>query len=145
PPQAAPMPLYNQQPSAASANAAAYIPPAQPVSMASGPGIGHIRFGENKDKTRIVLDAAQQVTFTQDIDNNEQILMVRLPGSAWNTAAQQQVTDSPLVAAYTATPDGAGGTTLAIQLKRPAQVAMAQSLPPGGSKGHRVVIDLAPL
>lgn len=135
-----PMPLLPAAPHPA------ISPAAQPAAQAaSSAAIAAIRFGDEKGRTRIVLDAATAPSYSYDIDNGEQIMIIRLPQSAWRAATTQSLAGSPLVAAYNATPDGAGGTILAVQLRRPAQVTMAQTLAPGAGKGHRLVIDLAPL
>lgn len=136
---------------------AAYVPPRAheatipstlppPAATApAGPSVSQVRFTESKGKTRIVLDAAQPTPFTYALDSAQNILTIRLPSLGWTPVPADQVADSGLAAAYTATADGAGGTILSVQLRKPAKVALAQALPPGGGKGHRVVFDLAPL
>ena len=160
-----PLPLYNNTPSSTDMEAA-YVPPQQPnpqpvpqqamepqqpapVPVAlpvtpGGPAIGDIRFGDNNGRTRIVLDAGHAPEFSWTIDAATGMLTVRLPGSGWGAIPAAAVR-APLAASYNTAPDGAGGTILSVQLSGPARVDMAQSLPPGGGKGHRVVIDLAPL
>lgn len=155
-----PLPLYNNSAAATDMNAA-YVPPQvvapvtapvmapapTPVAMpvvAPGPAIGDIRFGDNNGRTRMVLDAGHAPEFSWTMDPATGILTVRLPGSGWGAVPAAAV-QAPLAASYNAAPDGAGGTILTVQLTGAARVEMAQSLPPGGGKGHRVVIDLAPL
>lgn len=118
---------------------------ATPAALPSGPGINGIRFGDQNGKARIVLDSQAPVTFRQEMDASGRMLLVHLPSAGWQTMPQQSEIISSVVAGYSAAPDGAGGTNLAIQLRRPAQVSFAQALPPGGGKGDRVVIDLNPL
>ncbi|MCB9989656.1 MAG: AMIN domain-containing protein [Rhodospirillales bacterium] len=129
-------PVHSAQPPVAP------VPVYQPAA-ASAMAVSQVRFGEHGDKTRLVLDTSGSVPFRYDLDNGEQILMVELPGAAWNTTAQSQFANSPLIASYNAIPDGQGGTQLAIQLRRPAQILWAQSIPPAAGKGNRVVIDIA--
>ena len=134
------MTAHNAQPPVAP------VPVYQPASAsASGLAVSQVRFGEHGDKTRLVLDTTGAVSFNYDLDNGEQILMVELPGAGWNAMTQSQFASSPLIASYNALPDGQGGTQLAVQLRRPAQVLWAQSIPPAAGKGSRVVIDIAGL
>lgn len=116
-----------------------------PAAQAAGPGINGIRFGEQGGKTRIVLDSQITPIFRYDMDEARTMLFIHLPGIGWQTTAQEQDIVSHLIAGYNASPDGAGGTNLAIQLRRPAQISFAQALPAAGDKGDRVVIDLNPL
>lgn len=119
---------------------------AQPVSYGGGNlAITGVRFGEHTDKTRLVLDSSDKVAFSYDVDNNERILLIQLPGSGWQGAKDMQVNSSPLVASYSVVSDNAGGHQVIMQLKQPVQVLWAQALAPGGPQGHRVVFDLAPL
>lgn len=148
-------PVYEQayQPPAAQQQAMAAQPyqqaaPAaamQPASYGGGTSVTGLRFGEHADKTRLVLDASDKVAFSYDVDNDERILMIGLPGSSWQGAQEMQINNSPLVAAYNVVPDNAGGHQVIMQLKQPVQVLWAQALPPGGPQGHRVVLDIAPL
>lgn len=105
--------------------------------------VRQIRFGEHPDKTRIVLDISDEVAFRYDLDNEEHILVIELPGLGWGTAAQTVVQNSVLVKSYQASSDGQGGTRLAIQLKKDAKVMWAQPIPSVGGKDPRIVIDIA--
>lgn len=120
------------------------VPGAMAAAGTSGT-VSQIRFGQHADKTRIVLDSPQALAYSYDVDNGEHLLVVNLPGTGWGGTAQDVVAQSPYISSYKAVPDGAGGTTLVIQLQVPARVAMAQALPPGAGKGHRLVLDIAPL
>ena len=106
--------------------------------------VTNVRFGEHSDKTRVVLDTSNNVTYSYDLDNRERILMINLPGVSWQGAQQMQVYNSPVVSSYNVMPDGQGGHQVIMQLKVPAQVMWSQALAPGGSQGHRVVFDIAP-
>jgi len=119
--------------------------PMQQASYGGGSAVTNVRFGEHPDKTRLVFDTSNKVSFSYDIDNNERILMLNLPGVSWQGAQQMQVRNSPFVAAYNVIPDNQGGHQVAIQLKRSARVLWAQALEPGGPQGHRIVLDLGAL
>lgn len=110
---------------------------------ASSGVVRQLRFGEHPDKTRIVLDTSNNVAFRYDLDNKEHILVVELPGMGWDTMAQTSVQNSALVQSYQASSDGQGGTRLAIQLKKAAQVMWAQPIPSVAGKDPRIVIDIA--
>ena len=116
----------------------------QPVRATAGGKITSIRFGEHPDKTRIVMDISDEMGFDYDIDNSERILVLELGGD-WSGVAQRSVSGSDMIAAYSASPDGQGGTRMAIQLKKPGQISWAQYIPPSEGKGHRVVIDVTGL
>ncbi len=116
----------------------------QPVATTSGGKITSIRFGEHPDKTRIVMDVTDDIAFDYDVDNNEQILVLELGGD-WSGIAQRSVSDSAMISSYSASPDGRGGTRMALQLKKAGQVSWAQHIPPADGKGHRVVIDISGL
>ena len=132
---AAPVPARESAPPAASM---------QPASYSSGVVAQDIRFGSHPDKTRVVIDVSGEIGFTYDIDNTENILLIDLAGTQWGGAAQAPVGDSPLVTSYEAVPNGKGGTQMAVQLRQPAKVLWAQTLPAVGGKGPRLVIDIAP-
>lgn len=117
---------------------------AAPASAGAGAGAGQIeavRFGEHPDKTRIVLDVSDEIAFDYDIDNGEQILMLELGGD-WSGVEQRNVSGSDMISAYSAMPDGQGGTRMAVQLKKQGQISWAQYIPPAAGKGHRIVLDV---
>ncbi len=143
-------PVYQPPvPQAASAPVSA-PPPAQfqPASHGSamgGAAVTGLRFGEHSDKTRLVFDTSDNVAFSYDLDNNERILMINLPGTGWMGSQQMQISGSPMVQSYNVVPDNAGGHQAVIQLRQRARVLWAQALRPGGPQGHRIVLDLAPM
>lgn len=128
-----------QSNTAASQNAG-YTPPAFNV-----PAIKNVRFGEqNNGKSRLVIDITDSRTFSYEIDNNEKILVLEIPGTVWNAGpVTRNVQDSPLVESMATTPDGQGGTRIVFQLKDQAKILWSQAIPPAGSQGHRIVFDLA--
>ncbi|MCB9990777.1 MAG: hypothetical protein H6867_05290 [Rhodospirillales bacterium] len=127
-------------------------PPQQPVMQqasyggaASGPAVTNIRFGEHPDKTRMVLDTTTDVAFSYNVENGGNVLSISLPQSGWMGATQMDVMNSPLVSSYSVSANGAGGQQVTMQMRQPVRVLWAQSLPPGGPQGHRIVFDLAPM
>ena len=123
----------------------ASVPTANVQNDASGVFVRNLRFGEHADKTRLVLDTSDQVTFRYDIDNSEKLLVIEMPQTGWRGSESMDITNSPLVSSYSVVSDNNGGHQLIMQLKEPAQVLWAQALMPGGPQGHRIVIDLAPI
>lgn len=118
--------------------------------VSSGPAkVSGIRMGAHSGgKTRIVMDLTNKSKFMADLDNNEKILLIDLPGTGWSAAKTQKFTSHPLVAGYTAQESGNGGTTLVIELKKPVKMTESAALPPRTSpplKGHRIYLDIAPL
>lgn len=144
PVSAAPMtakpPVPLAAPPAATAQSASYTPPA--VNMKSIQGV---RFGAHEGgKSRLVVDVSDASAFKFDIDNNERMLVLEIPGTAWNAGPlTRMVQDNPLVQSMTASPDGQGGTRVVFMLQKPAKVLWSQAIPPAGMQGHRIVLDVA--
>ena len=108
----------------------------------TGKAILDIRTGEHPDKTRIVLDANNKPSFTHDLDNMEKILIVELPQTSWNAAAQEAFRNSPILASYKTSEISTGGTRLIIQLKKPVQVMKTNTIDGPGAGRSRLIIDL---
>ena len=104
--------------------------------------ISQIRFGEHKDKTRMVLDMTGQNTFQYDLDNSASTLRIYMPKTVWNTKQQMWLQNSPLISSYKAMNTDDGGAQLVLTLKRNVRVLMAETLPPAHGKGPRLVLDL---
>jgi hypothetical protein len=114
-----------------------------PAPAGHGPAISDIRFGEHGGTTRIVFDISALAKFTADLDNDEHVLLITLPNVAWNAKTESTLKASPLIAAYKVTPDGKGGVSLALTLKKNARIASRQSLPAKDGQKPRLVIDIA--
>lgn len=104
--------------------------------------VKNIRFGEHPGKTRMVLDLTGASKYRADVDNGEKLLLLELSDADW-AAASQKILKHPLVAGYTAQPAANGGTTLALELKKPVKIVGSAALPPNKSSGHRIYLDLA--
>ena len=113
-------------------------------ASSGGLSVNGIRIGEHGNMTRLVLDLTGRASFTTRLDASGTLLTVRMPGTAWRTGATSTASNSRTVDSYTATPDGQGGTVLALRLKRPASVSWSDTLPPSSDAGYRAVIDLTP-
>lgn len=123
------------------------VPPPESVSAPFTPEsfVQDVRIGEHPDRTRLVLDISDATEFTYDLDNAEHLLIVQLPHAGWNAAPQSTPPRSPLIAAWSYQPGIAGGTAMAIQLKRDASILQTQTLNPAHGKPTRIVLDVAPL
>lgn len=119
--------------------AVAYTPPVLDVTS-----IQAVRFGQHDNgKSRLVIDTSAARDFSYDIDNDERILVLEIPGTVWNAGpVTKNILDHPLVQSMTASPDGQGGTRVVFQLLKPAQILWSQAIPPSGSQGHRIVVDI---
>ncbi len=142
PPSAVPAVANGMVPGAPIAIPAAYTPPA--INVAS---IQNVRFGNHDGgKSRMVIDVSAASHFTFDIDNNEKLMVVEIPGTVWSAGPiTRQLQDHPLVESMASSPDGQGGTRVVLQLKAPAKVLWSQAIPPAGGQGNRIVIDISSL
>ncbi len=129
---------------APSAAAAAPVTPPPASAKVSGPGVMDIRIGEHPGKTRIVLDVSGKASFTADLDNQEKILVIEIPGTSWNAAAQQNFASSPIIASYRVEKTDGGGTMLIIQLKKAASLTYKGTMDDVATGGQRLIIDLSP-
>jgi len=120
-------------------------PVATDISASAATAATGLRFGEHPDKTRLVIDVAEEVAFSYNVDNAARTLQLNLARAGWQGLPEADIQGSPNVASYIAAPDGAGGTEMAVTLKQPARIVWAQYLPPSGDNGPRIVVDIAPL
>jgi hypothetical protein len=109
------------------------------------PAITEMRVGENRGYIRVVLESQNPVSYNYEVDNENKIILVRLPGSRWSAPQSGSVPQAPLITEYQVAPDNLGGSNLALQLNGRARVLKAQTLGPEHGKGHRIVIDIAAL
>lgn len=126
----------------AKANTVAPAPQKAIASSKSGAAVKNIRFGEHPGKTRMVLDLTGAASFSANVNNSNNKLLVELTGADWATA-QQKIINHPLVAGYSTKTSVNGGTTLALDLKKPVKILSSAALKPNSSRGHRIYLDLA--
>ena len=132
-------------PKAAAMHKKTSMPASMSQKYSGAPAVTGVRTGKYPNRTRMVLDLNTAAKYSYDIDNNERLMLVELPGVAWNSAAQRRLTGNPLVAGYTAQASGNGGTMLVIELKRQARVKEVMALPPNAKYGNRIFFDIVPL
>lgn len=101
-----------------------------------------VRIGEHTGKTRIVLDVNAQTSFNVDIDNNERIMTIDLPNTAWGTAISKYFRNSPYISSYSVENTG-NGSLLIFQLKKQSRISYKDNLKSLTGSGRRLVIDVA--
>lgn len=139
--QAMPIPLAASKPPSAKPKAApkamqTKVPP--PVS--GSPEVYDVRIGVHADKTRIVLDTNAKTSFSVDIDNDENIMVVDLPNTKWSAATSKNL-GSKIVSSYRVEQSG-DGTLLIFALKRSADILAQSEIAGARGAGRRIVIDL---
>lgn len=121
-------------------------PPTAPPSSAlstQSPAVDAIRIGEHPGKVRIVLDVIGTAKFKTDLDNNEKVLVVELPGIGWRAAATKDFVGHPLLSSYSASPLDGGGTMLIFQLGKTSSIGYSGVIATKDAGESRVVIDLS--
>jgi hypothetical protein len=101
-----------------------------------------LRIGEHKGKTRLVLDISGATSYSYDLDNNENLLVIELPNAGWSGKKSWASSKAPLLSSYTVQPSG-NGSRVIIQLKKPVKIIYEDTIKPNGTPNYRVVIDLA--
>jgi hypothetical protein len=115
-----------------------------PVSLPNYQGyVQRLRVGEHSSKTRIVLDTSDKIDFNYHVNNQTLEMIVNMPRGGWSTQGFIDVERSPLISNISARDNNAGGTEVVVKLKKPVSILWAENLVPGGSNGHRVVIDIS--
>ena len=144
-PVAAPAPQTSIAPIAAapSATPPAIVKPIAPVTAVPGQvAVKGVRIADRDGTTRIVIDMSGAVPFTHSIDNENRVLIIKLPNVTWQ-AAPKGTSNSALASAWAMASDGQT-TVLAINLKKAASITWSSSLTASGKLPHRVVFDLKP-
>lgn len=146
PVEVAPPPKPVAPPAPVAANLAAETKKAEapkpPVSSGKKT-VEDLRIGEKKEYSRLVLDLGQSVKVNYDIDNEEKILLVEIPGFKWDAAKTKTFPKSMLISSYQAETDEKG-SRLVVQLRGPAKVANYSNIEATGGKMPRAVLDIAP-
>ncbi len=118
----------------------------KPVLQGGPNAVVAVRRGEHPGKTRLVMDIKQKAQVKYDLDNNEKVLLVEMPGVGWDAKTESVFKDHPLIKSYAAQGSSSAGTTVAIELKKPAKVLLSTVLGPNSTNpNHRYVLDIAPL
>lgn len=114
-----------------------------PQIPSGAPQVYNLRVGEHPDKTRIVLDVNEKVSFNTDLDNGEKILLVELPSTQWSTSPSKTYGKKSLLTSYkTSTVNQGSGSLLILELKSTASILNSSIIPGKEGKGKRIVIDI---
>lgn len=147
PAAAPPLSSFKEQPSVEEARAEAER---QTAAKAASPAVHAnsvtgVRIGEHGSKTRLVFDLKSNTkpSFKYDLDNAEKILLVEMPTAGWTGGASGKP-KSPLIESWSASEGSAGGSNVAIQLKKDARVISTEFLKAEGKDPARLVVDIAP-
>jgi hypothetical protein len=122
---------------------------AAPMAIAPSSGsdlsVTDVRVGEHPGKTRLVMDlSAFAPKYSADLDNAERVLVIDLPGAAWDAATSRALDNSPVVKAYTAQSTDTG-TRVVVELKTNAKLTMNTAMAPNSVHGNRIVLDVSAL
>ena len=113
-----------------------------PVRAAVLPEATGLRFGENGNRTRIVVDFDRTVSFATKVESDPARLIVELGEVAWLLGGDAGRPLRGLARGYEAS-TADGRSTLAVALGMPVRVASSIVLPPNkDSPFHRLVIDV---
>jgi len=132
---------------AAAVEPAAAPPTAKSSGAVAGSGensVKAVRIGEHGSKTRLVFDLGSNAKpdVKYDVDAAEKLLLVEMPATDWAGAASGSP-KSPLIESWTAQKGAAGGSTMAVQLKKNARVVSTEFLKAEGGNNARLVMDIA--
>lgn len=106
--------------------------------------IKSIRLGEHSDKVRIVIDSPVDIKFTTDLDPQEHILVVDLPGVRIKPTNQEIVSNLFITSiSLNASQENESGGQVIFELKKNVEIKRATMMPPSrDQKQYRLLIDL---
>lgn len=110
----------------------------------SGVVIEDIRYGINAGKTRVVVDLNRKSDFRVFVLADPPRLVIDLPKAGWKVPRSRPVTTGQILKSYRSGDLDEGVTRIVFDMRRAATVEGAFALPPGGTSGDRVVVDIAP-
>lgn len=124
---------------ATEAPAAAATAPAKTIATGA-PSVKAIRVADHADSTRIVLDMTAKASVPPaGFQNDGKQLVLELPGIDWAAKTEAALKNSGLVSGYRYE-----NGKLTLTLSKASQIKAQLALPPEGTGGHRLVLDLKP-
>ena len=90
---------------------------------------------------RVVLDTSASAPFRYAVQGDRKTLVLDLAGAHWAAAPRWTAAKEQMLSSYQATAD-AGGVRMVIRASREVRVRQASHFPPGGDRGHRIVLDV---
>lgn len=112
---------------------------------AAGTSVQHVRFGAHPGKVRMVFDLNAPSGVQYDLDNKQNLLIVRLPGAKWNTKPEEAFNNGKVLRGYAAKTTEEGDALVVVKLKGPSKVLTSQKLGKNEQGYYRVFLDIAPL
>jgi hypothetical protein len=114
-----------------------------PAPITGGPlRVTGVRLGDATDHTRLVFDTSGPTTLTSELDNQEKLLLLTLPKTAWDAARTRSFAGDKRLEGYQVMSGTGPDTQIVFTLRNPVTLGAAVALPPSGSRGHRIYIDL---
>lgn len=123
-------------------------PPAAPEKTPMPSGSNRVlgfRVGEHADKTRLVFDVSGTVSYHDDLDNDEKLLVIELSDTVWSGASSGVGAATSAIQSWSVSPldGGKKGSRLIIVLRRESKILYEAMLKPSaGNPQPRLVIDL---
>lgn len=144
PPPAAPMAEKKAAPAPSPTPKAgtAIKPGARDMAANGNPTVTSVRVGEHSDRVRLVFDVTAGTSYSADLDNQENLLLVELPGVNWSAPMQEPFGKMALMKSYKVDPASGGGYLFVLQLKGPTSILSQNVIPALSGGGKRIVIDL---
>ncbi|MGZ9107347.1 MAG: carboxypeptidase regulatory-like domain-containing protein [Micavibrio sp.] len=115
----------------------------QPVSPSAS--VQRVRIGEHPDSVRLVLDLSGSVPYRLITEEAGALIIVELPGTAWDAEPQWQSDSMPLLSAYETEALPEGGMRLKLVARDTMKAGANGILEPEGGQGYRLYIDLVPV
>lgn len=107
-------------------------------------GLNNIRLADHASKTRIVFETKEKMSYTVDLDNKENIMIIDFAEGVNNVETSALKLRSKLIKGVTTTPKGDKGFVLAFPLSKSTRVTDQGAIPPGKENNNfRYYIDLA--
>lgn len=112
---------------------------------AAGTSVKDVRFGNHPNKVRMVFDLSGPSGMQYDLDNENKLLVVRIPGAGWDTAREQAFPNGQYFEGYAAKTTDEGDALIVLRLKRSVKVLANQKLGKNAAGYYRTFLDVAPL
>lgn len=110
-----------------------------------GGTVEKVRTGEYPNRTRLVLDMNAPAEFAYDIDEEQNLLVIRLSSTDWNAPKEKVYDKSVALQAYAAKISDNGQALVAFKLKGPVKVLRSEKLGKNEEGRYRIFFDIAPI
>ncbi len=114
-----------------------------PAPVIGGPlRVVGVRLGDDSHHTRLVFDTSGAANLTADVDNQEKLLVITLPKTGWDAARSNTFPQDKRLEGYQVMSGTGPDTQVVFSLRQNVTLGAPVALPPGGTRGHRIYIDL---